>query len=71
MKESPQVIIHDALTRRMFLRRSMMMGAGIAGIVTLPTQALAKDPDTTQHESRQEGYRLTKHIAEYYKSAEL
>lgn len=71
MRKTQRFTTEDAITRRLFLRRSLMIGAGVAGAITLPAQAVASVTEETGSEAKQEGYRMTEHIAEYYKSAEI
>lgn len=71
MKKFSPTTTNDPLTRRMFLRRSVTMGAGIVGIVSIPAQALTTDSESTDPTVNNDGYHLTEHIAEYYKSAEV
>jgi hypothetical protein len=55
--------------RRRFLRDTAATGAGIAVAVTLPGLASAEDPADVEHTAdSQKGYRLTPHIAAYYKT---
>ena len=63
--EKPQT----SLSRRKFLRNAAI-GVGVAAAsVTAPGIATADAPEATGEESPREGYRLTQHILEYYKSA--
>lgn len=55
-------------SRREFLRKTAAAGAGAAAAVTLPGVAVAGVPDT-QQPSDKKGYRLTRHIVDYYKTA--
>jgi hypothetical protein len=56
-------------SRREFLRDAGVSGGIAAVAVTTPGVALAEAEDSgTEHKPR-EGYRLTKHILAYYKSA--
>lgn len=59
--------------RRRFLRDTAMAGAGVAVAVALPglatTTSPAVDGDAPSDEAlSQKGYRLTPHIADYYKT---
>ena len=62
-------------SRRDFLQKSVMLGAGVATAAALPTQVLASVEETTKvtkaRSEKEEGYRLTKHISDYYKSTQL
>ncbi len=53
--------------RRNFLRGSVVAGAGATVAVTMP--AVALDHETEQPPAeKDENYRLTRHISDYYKS---
>lgn len=66
MKNSKQQI---SKSRRRFLRDAGVSG-GIAAIAaTTPAAALAEAEAETEQQKPHEGYRLTKHILAYYKSA--
>ena len=55
--------------RRKFLRHSATTGAGIAIAASLPGLATSEtDEGATSEPSSQKGYRLTPHIAAYYKT---
>lgn len=59
-------------TRRKFLKGSLAVATGAAAASTVAGSALAGAADTeaaAEVEKKEEGYRLTKHIADYYKSA--
>ena len=61
-----------SVSRRQFLSKSAILGAGALAVATLPTIASAiekTEPDVEN--KKEEGYRLTQHIADYYKSAAL
>lgn len=58
--------------RRDFLRGSIVAAAGVA--VTAATGksiANVSEPAAEMEADKKEGYRLTKHIADYYKSAAI
>ncbi len=57
--------------RRTFLRKSALAAGGLAGAATLPGEVLADADNLPDEETQQAGYRLTEHIAEYYKTAKL
>jgi len=57
-------------SRRSFLRKSALVGGGVASATALPGQVLAAE-DIAEPESNSDNYRMTEHIAEYYKSAKL
>lgn len=56
--------------RRSFLRNTAVMGGAATGAAVLPGEALATE-DIPAIEVRDDGYRMTDHIAEYYKSAKV
>lgn len=61
-------------SRRCFLKKSALLGAGVATAVIIPTQVMASVKDTAQPKfkpKKEEGYRMTQHIADYYKSTQL
>ncbi|MGB1108728.1 MAG: twin-arginine translocation signal domain-containing protein [Gammaproteobacteria bacterium] len=53
--------------RRNFLRDAAAGGGAVAVAAALPGAALADDGEQPTAK-KEEGYRLTKHIADYYKS---
>lgn len=56
-------------SRRNFLQGSAIAAASVAVATSgVSTQAVAV-PQVTKEPAKQEGYRLTKHIVDYYKSA--
>lgn len=59
--------------RRQFIRSSLVAGVGAATAATLPGAAVAApDTDTIEaerSESGQRGYRLSRHILDYYRTA--
>jgi nitrous oxide reductase len=56
--------------RRKFIRDAGLTGGAAAVAAAAPGVALAEAPETAAEGSKQpEGYRLTKHILAYYKSA--
>jgi hypothetical protein len=67
---SKQSQLPDA-QRRNFLRGSITAATGIAAASTVAGSALAgmAEQDGSVEAEKKEGYRLTKHIADYYKSA--
>jgi hypothetical protein len=55
--------------RRKFLRHSATAGAGLAVAASLPGLASGEaEEGVTNESSGQKGYRLTPHIAAYYKT---
>ena len=72
MHKTPPPPSKDALTRRLFLRNSVTLGAGAVSLVILPAQTMAEpsasEPDT---DARRDGYHMSEHIAAYYESADV
>ena len=58
------------ISRRQFLSSGAALGATAVATVAIPNAALAADENTVV-QKKEEGYRLTQHIADYYKSAAL
>ncbi|MEE9326290.1 MAG: hypothetical protein V3U71_03265 [Cocleimonas sp.] len=68
MKKYPQA----SISRRKFISGGVILGAGVVAAVAIPNAAVASVKQPTDVENKkEEGYRLTKHIADYYKSAAL
>ena len=63
--EKPQT----SLSRRKFLRNAAIGGGVAAASVTAPGIAAADTVEAGDEENVREGYRLTQHILDYYKSA--
>ena len=58
--------------RREFLRGSALLGAGAAVVAGAPAVAASTTEETSVEatpETKPKGYRLTKHIAAYYRTA--
>ena len=79
---TPDAELHDAVLpdadrqRRNFLRNSISTAVGVAiGATAIQTVASAAksagDTDAVLKTENKDGYRLTKHIADYYKSAAI
>lgn len=57
-------------SRRDFMKKSSLAGAGLAAAAVAPGAAVASIGDPAPQEKRQQqGYQLTPHVIEYYKSA--
>ena len=57
-----------AVSRRKFLRNSLMAGASAATFSSPVFAAIDEAPETPP---QKDGYQLTQHILDYYKSAEV
>ena len=56
--------------RREFIKKSTLIGAGVAATAMASTSAVAEVVTTTEP-AVQKGYQLTQHVADYYKSADI
>jgi hypothetical protein len=56
--------------RREFIKKSTLIGAGVAATAMASTSAVAEVVNTTEP-TVQKGYQLTQHVADYYKSADI
>jgi hypothetical protein len=56
--------------RREFIKKSTLIGAGVAATAMASTSAVAGVVTTTEP-TVQKGYQLTQHVADYYKSADI
>ena len=55
--------------RREFIKKSTLVGAGVAATAVASTSALADVGADSTEKPGQEGYQLTQHVLDYYKSA--
>ena len=55
--------------RREFIKTSTLVGAGVASSAMLPATASAGLVDEKIESKQQQGYQLTQHVIDYYKSA--
>jgi len=60
-----------SLSRRKFLSGSVVLSASAVAVAIAPNMAVAATKAEPAVENKDEGYRLTQHIADYYKSAAL
>ena len=62
---------HPDAERREFIRGSLAAGIGAATVMAAPGVAVASagTGDKERPESTQQGYRLSRHILEYYRTA--
>ncbi|WP_428623978.1 twin-arginine translocation signal domain-containing protein [Sedimenticola sp.] len=54
--------------RREFIRGSLVTGVGVATAAVLPGTVMAAEESSSAQTKVQQGYRLTAHILEYYKT---
>lgn len=66
MKDPKQQVSHS---RRKFLRDAGIAGGAAAVAAGSPGVVLAEDSGEMAGQKPTEGYRLTKHVLDYYKSA--
>jgi len=59
------------ISRRQFLSSGAALGATAVAAVAIPNVALAAEEVSVVENNKEEGYQLTQHVADYYKSAAL
>ncbi|MEE9309619.1 MAG: twin-arginine translocation signal domain-containing protein [Cocleimonas sp.] len=59
------------ISRRKFLSGGAVIGASAVAVAIAPSVAVAATNAEPVIVNKEEGYRLTQHIADYYKSAAL
>ena len=57
--------------RREFIKKSTLVGAGVAATTLASTRAIAEVSGETIEKPGQKGYQLTQHVLDYYKSADV
>jgi len=57
--------------RREFIKKSAIVGAGVAATAVASTSAIADVPATIAEKPEQKGYQLSQHVLDYYKSADI
>jgi ribosomal protein S8E len=57
--------------RRAFIKKSTLVGVGVAATTMASTRAIAGVSAETTEQPGQKGYQLTQHVADYYKSADI
>ena len=57
--------------RREFIKKSTLLGAGVATASVAGTAAIADTGPSADPAPGDQGYRLTQHIVDYYKSADI
>ena len=55
--------------RREFIKKSTLVGAGVAATTMASSQAVAQVASDPAEKPAQKGYQLTQHVLDYYKSA--
>lgn len=55
--------------RREFIKKSTLVGAGVAATSMASTAAIADIGSDVEQKPEQKGYQLTQHVLDYYKSA--
>ena len=55
--------------RREFIKKSTLVGAGVAATSMASTAVLADVGGDVEQKPGQKGYQLTQHVLDYYKSA--
>jgi len=57
--------------RRAFIKKSTLVGAGVAATSLASTRAIAEVSGEDKQKPEQKGYQLTQHVLDYYKSADI
>ena len=57
--------------RREFIKKSTLIGAGVAATTMSSAQAVAGISNDQPEPAEQKGYQLTSHVLDYYKSASI
>ena len=57
--------------RRDFIKKSTLVGAGVAASAMTSTAAIANVSPTSPDKPEHKGYQLTQHVLDYYKSADV
>jgi hypothetical protein len=57
--------------RRDFIKKSTMVGVGVAASAMTGTSAIADVSTTSSENPEQKGYQLSRHVLDYYKSADV
>ena len=57
--------------RREFIKKSTLVGAAVATTTLASTAAIAQVSEEIAEKPDQKGYRLTQHVMDYYKSADI
>ncbi len=59
------------ISRRKFLSGGAVISASAVAVAIAPNVAVAATKTEVKVDKKEEGYRLTQHVADYYKSAAL
>ena len=59
------------LERREFIKKSTLVGAGVAATSLVSTRVIAEVSGPAREKPEQKGYQLTRHVLDYYKSADV
>jgi len=57
--------------RREFIKKSTIVGAGVAATAVASTSTIADVGTTGAEKPTQKGYQLSQHVLDYYKSADI
>jgi hypothetical protein len=57
--------------RRDFIKKSTIVGVGVAATAITGTSAIADVSTTSSENAEQKGYQLSRHVLDYYKSADV
>ena len=57
--------------RRAFIKKTTLVGAGVAATSMASTRAIAEVSADSAEKPGQKGYQLTRHVIDYYKSADI
>ena len=57
--------------RREFIKKSTIVGATVAATAVASTSVVADVGSTSTEKPGQQGYQLTQHVLDYYKSADI
>lgn len=69
--EQESVDRQEKVNRRTFLKQGALIGGGVAGAAVLSSEAIAAEGEAPKVEPKDEGYKLTEHVSDYYKSAQV
>lgn len=59
----------ESTARRGFLKATATVGAGAAVTTLLPSGVIAAEPEGKDRPAAKQGYQVTPHVIDYYKSA--